>query len=91
VTGPETLAHLDGCHYFAWVTRRNDGVVFAHYATRKKGSPQLADDCDFCQRVRGGFEHEGSREVPGYDDEPTAAHQLMACLEAINLIEEDDE
>lgn len=95
MTGPgsspstEPLAHLDGCHYFAWVWRNNAGTVVAHYATRTPDSPQLRDDCDVCDRVRGGLSHHGEREVPGYDDEPTAAHQLMACLEAINAIEEE--
>ena len=85
----DTLAHLDGCHYSAWVVRNPDGTVVAHYATRTRGSLQLVDDCDVCRRVRAGYSHEGHRGVPGYDEEPTAAHKLMACLEAINLIEQE--
>jgi hypothetical protein len=82
----ETLMHLDGCHFFVWVWKR-DGQTFVDYQERE-GSDlavhRLEPDEESCQRCeqlsRGARVISERLEIPELPEDPMESLAAVAAV-----------
>jgi len=79
---PEVLMHLDGCHFFVWVSREPSGNVELSYDERTGDNLALHasdDPCGRCSALRRGDKprHHVRRIDPWPDD---SREQFAAVL-----------
>lgn len=83
--------HMDGCHFFVWVSRDPDGQVVLTYHERTGQDLRLhgrygqdgGDDCERCHALRNGAKrYSHSRHLDDFPDDAKGAFYAVMVVTA---------